>query len=346
MNEKKTFRRSDFHFDLPDELIAQEPAAERDASRLMVLYRRDGRIEHRNFSNIDAYMAPGDVLVMNNAKVMPARVFFRRTTGGLVEMMLSRRGEGGRWLVISNRTGRLGRGEVLTADRDPGIRVTIVGRIGDYLEIEAEPELTEGLLERIGSVPLPPYIRRDPGPKDRVRYQTVYAKESGSAAAPTAGFHFSPELLRNLGARGVETVFLTLDVSWGTFQPVRHEDLGLHTMHRETYHLPEGTADRVNRARREKRRVIAVGTTSLRVLESTFSGGVNVPGRGETGIFLHPPMEVRSIDGMLTNFHTPFSTLLMLVSAFGGYDRIMNAYRAAVEARYRFFSYGDAMLIV
>ena len=345
MADERTFRLSDFDFHLPEELIAQEPAAERDMSRLMVL-REDGLLEHRGFRDIVEYLREGDVVVFNDARVIPARVFFSRLSGGRVEFILTQRLDDYRWTAICNRTSRLIPGERLRAEAAGDVEIRVVSREGDHFIIESQTAMDRTVLEKIGEVPLPPYIRRASNELDGERYQTVYAREDGAAAAPTAGLHFTGGLLSEMAARGVHTVYLTLFVSWGTFQPVRQEEISLHRMHAERYLLPEATAGAVNRARAEGRRVIAAGTTSLRVLESTFDSGINRPGEGTTDIFIRPPHRPQSIDALITNFHTPRSTLLMLVAAFAGYDRIMEAYSRAVEMRYRFFSYGDAMIIL
>ena len=219
-------------------------------------------------------------------------------------------------------------------------------RFEDYLEIEANQNLDDKILKDIGEVPLPPYIKREYTKLDQERYQTVYARKGLAAAAPTAGLHFSKELMKKLMNKGIIFTYLTLHVSWGTFQPVKYDDLAEHKMYKERFYFPEESVIEVNRARNEGRRVVSVGTTTLRVLENTFTNGVNKSVYGETDLFIYPPYKIKSIDALITNFHTPYSTLLMLVSSFVGYDRIMNAYKVAVEERYRFFSYGDAMLII
>ncbi|TAL37141.1 MAG: tRNA preQ1(34) S-adenosylmethionine ribosyltransferase-isomerase QueA [Spirochaetes bacterium] len=337
---------SDFQFDLPDELVAQHPAEAREQSRLFVLRREPPAFEHAGFHELGSYLRPGDVLVFNDARVIPARLFFRRATGARVEIILASRLDSLRWHALANRTKRLKPGETLVCEGDPGVTVTVRGRAGEYIEVETSREFDDALLERIGAIPLPPYIRRPWRSEDRDRYQTVYARATGAVAAPTAGLHFTTGMLESLRASGVETVFLTLHVSWGTFQPVRTEDLSQHKMHRERYALSAESAGRINAARRDKRRVIAVGTTSLRVLEASLRDGMNEAGEGETDIFIYPPRRALSADGLITNFHTPGSTLLMLVSSFAGYDTVRAAYGEAVRMRYRFFSYGDAMLIL
>lgn len=346
MNSGHVYTLSDFDFDLPEELIAQEPAGERGASRLFVLNRATGERIHSQFTHLPDFLREGDLLVFNDSRVIPARIFFTRASGGAVEFVLARRLDTMRWYAISNKTARLKPGEILSTVADPSVTIRILGRTGEYLEIESSVEFTQELLDHIGKIPLPPYIRREPSEEDKARYQTVYAAKPGAVAAPTAGLHFTKEILSCIAQKKVQTAFVTLEVSWGTFQPVREENIEDHAMHSERYELSAETALAVNTARREGRRIIAVGTTSLRVLESSFNGTENVPGKGETAIFIRPPHTVRSVSSMITNFHTPKSTLLMLVSAFAGYDTIRDAYAEAVRERYRFFSYGDSMFII
>lgn len=343
---ERIFTLSDFQFELPDELIAQEPSQLRDRSRLLVLDRNTGLITHTVFNKISDYLNNGDVLVFNDAKVINARLFCKRSTGGAVEVVLARRISGPEWMVITNRTARLNAGEKLFSISDPSISMDILGREGEFVRVKTEPVFTRELLDRIGSIPLPPYIRRDFTENDRTRYQTIYASQGEAAAAPTAGLHFTQELLEDIRTKGIETHFLTLDVSWGTFQPVREQNLSLHHMHTEGYNITSETASALNIARKEGRRIIPVGTTSLRVLETVFNGNEYISGKGDTDIFIYPPRTVRSADCLVTNFHTPGSTLLMLVCSFGGYERMLNVYNTAVEMGYRFFSYGDAMLIL
>ncbi|HSV95864.1 MAG TPA: tRNA preQ1(34) S-adenosylmethionine ribosyltransferase-isomerase QueA [Spirochaetota bacterium] len=345
MTIERPYRLSDFDFNLPDELIAQEPVSERDASRLFVM-RRGGGLEHRMFRDIVEYLHEGDVLVFNDARVIPARVYFLRQSGARVEFILTGRLDELRWTAICDRTSRIKIGETLRAQGDEAVTIRVLSRGEDHFTIESGVALDDDVLNTIGVVPLPPYIRRDHSALDAERYQTVYARASGAVAAPTAGLHFSTELLSDIAARGIEFAYLTLFVSWGTFQPVRHEDIALHRIHSERFILPEASAAVINRARSQRRRIIAAGTTSLRVLESTFHDGANRAAEGVTDLFIYPPMVPRSVDALLTNFHTPRSTLLMLVAAFAGYDSIIEAYREAVSNRYRFFSYGDAMLIL
>ncbi len=342
----RVYTLNDYYFELPEELIAQYPAGERINARLFVLDRREPGYKHRVFYEIGEFFCKGDVLVINNARVIPARIFFKRKSGGLVEIVLTRRLSGDHWDVISNRTKKLMAGDILYSEIDPSIEIIIREKNDDILRIESNRELTDEVLKVIGAIPLPPYIKREPIELDNKRYQTVYAKAGTAAAAPTAGLHFTDDLIGDLKDKGIIFTELTLDVSWGTFQPVRNEDLSKHRMHSENFYLSSESAEIINKARKDKRRVIAVGTTSLRVLESTFIDGKNSPGIDKTDIFIYPPYQVNSIDALITNFHTPYSTLLMLVSAFAGYERIMNAYKAAVHEKYRFFSYGDCMLIL
>jgi S-adenosylmethionine:tRNA ribosyltransferase-isomerase len=346
---------NDFDYILPKELIAQQPLDQRDTSRLMVLRRDRQTIEHRSFSDLPAYLRPGDVLVANDTRVIPARLYGRKETGGWVEVFLLKdRTPGG-------ETGHIWECLIKSKRRiEPGMRIlfdeALSARVLDRAVDEAwrvslacSGDLYE-VLQRIGITPLPPYIRRQRGTEggsDRHRYQTVYASRDGAVAAPTAGFHFTPALIQELRQAGIETVYVTLHVGYGTFQPIRENIVEHHTMHTEALAVSQETADAVNRARAEKRRVIAVGTTSTRVLESmTDDNGMLRSGEGETGIFIYPGYRFKALDGLITNFHVPKSSLLLLVSAFAGRDFILRAYAEAVEQRYRFFSYGDAMLIL
>lgn len=342
----KLYTLEDFNYDLPEHLVAQNPPLNRSDSRLFVINKSKALFTHSSFSSIDKFLKPDDLLVFNNTKVIHARIFCERIHGGKVEVVLTRKLSDTIWLVICNRTKRLKTGELIYPINDKSINLKIIGRDGEYVKIESSEILSDDTLKRIGNIPLPPYIKRDVNPADDDRYQTVYAAESGAVAAPTAGLHFTDEILGSIKKMGVETLFLTLHVSWGTFSPVRENDLSRHLMHSEVYNIKKETSDALNRARKEGRRIIAVGTTSLRVLESVYSEGNFSPGSGETDIFIYPPYQVRSIDGLITNLHTPYSTLLMLVSAFAGYDLVMKAYREAVNMEYRFFSYGDSMLIL
>ncbi|MBE3550513.1 MAG: tRNA preQ1(34) S-adenosylmethionine ribosyltransferase-isomerase QueA [Brockia lithotrophica] len=355
-------RLSDFDYELPEDLIAQEPLPERDGSRLMVLHRVEGRWEHRHFRDLPDFLRPGDVLVFNDSRVIPARLYGRKAgTGARVELLLVEpRGDPWRWKVLARPARRLRPGTVveifpapseISERTSPALRATVEdvldgGLRGVRFDLGAEEEGDFfQLLERVGRVPLPPYVRREL--RDPERYQTVYARERGSVAAPTAGLHFTPELLAALADRGVTFAYVTLHVGLGTFRPVTEEDPTRHRMHEEPYRLPPETAEVLDAARREGQRILAVGTTSLRVLETVYRRhGRFVPEEGVTDLFLYPGVPVRSVQGLLTNFHLPRSTLLMLVAAFAGYELTMAAYRAAVQERYRFFSFGDAMFIL
>jgi len=342
---QKQYTLEDFNFDLPEEQIAQYPSDRRDDSRLLVLNREKKSREHGYFYDLPRYLSEECLLVFNNARVIHGRLYFRRSTGARIEVILTQKLGEMDWLIVCSRMKRLSEGEVLSSEIDSSITLTVKKRIDDYLEVMSNVVLSDELLEAIGELPLPPYIQRTPEKEDSERYQTVYASETGAVAAPTAGLHFTSELLQVLKDMQVDLEFLTLYVSWGTFQPVRNSNLAEHKMHRESFYLPDDTAAAINEARRDGKKIIAVGTTSLRVLESTYHNKENTAGVGDTDIFIYPPCDVQSIDGLITNFHTPYSTLLMLVSAFAGYDLIMDTYREAVEKNYRFFSYGDAMFI-
>ncbi len=336
----------DFDFNLPPELIAQHPARGRDLSRLLVLDRNSGTRVHGSFSSLPEFLREGDIMVFNDTRVINARIHCFKSTGGLMELLLTRKIDDHRWRAIATRMNRLKKGETVKTSEEPHLDIRITGRIGDEIEIETSVVLTDELLSRIGTMALPPYIRRSTSEEDLDRYQTVYARNTGAVAAPTAGLHFTDDLFKAIKNRGVKIAFVTLNVSWGTFQPVRSQDISTHLMHSESYVIDEKTAESINTAREAGHRIIAVGTTSLRVLETTLRDGRNISGTGETDIFIYPPHRVMSVDCLITNFHTPRSTLLMLVSAFAGYERIMEAYREAIAMKYRFFSYGDAMIII
>ncbi len=356
-------RTADFSFDLPPELIAQHPAPRRDASRLLVLNRADGHIEHRRFPDLLEFLRAGDVLVLNDSRVLPARLRgFKPASGGEVEALLVGENAPHDWWTMLRPGKRVRAGTRLefkpANPRAAGrLAATVVAKNSEGLyRLEFDRADVREALEDFGEVPLPPYIQRPgaPAPVDRERYQTVFARPPGSVAAPTAGLHFTPELLDRARARGVEVRFLTLHVGLGTFAPVKAARVEDHVMHEEAYELPAGTAAAINAARAQGRRVIAVGTTSVRVLESVAAecGGALTPRRGRTRLFIHPPHRFRVVDVLLTNFHLPGSTLLMLVCAFAapggthGRDLVLAAYAEAVRKRYRFFSYGDAMLLL
>lgn len=347
MTDTRRYTLDDFDYHLPDELVAQFPLPQRQSSRLLILDANNKEAVHESFSNIPSYFNENDILIFNDAKVIPARIICRRATGAVLEIVLTRRDKHtNHWTAVSNRLKRLKEGEILHPVNDDTVAIKIVKRKEDEIIIDTIPALTDDILEKIGQLPLPPYIHRPPEETDKERYQTVYAKNPGAAAAPTAGLHFTDDILERLRQKGVSICFLTLYVSLGTFQPVRTDDISKHEMHAEEYYLPAETAEKIYEAKNKGGRVIAVGTTSLRVLESVYHNGTYKHGFGETGLYIYPPYQIKSIDGLITNFHTPKSTLLMLVASFAGYDCIMDAYRTAVKERYRFFSYGDAMLII
>ncbi|MDR0293949.1 MAG: tRNA preQ1(34) S-adenosylmethionine ribosyltransferase-isomerase QueA [Oscillospiraceae bacterium] len=335
-----------FAYDLPEELIAQTPAERRDGSRLMVLDRKTGGVRHRFFYDLPEFLRHGDCLVVNNSRVLPARLAGRRENGGAAEVLLLRDLGGDRWkcLVKPGKSLRTGARVVFGGDRLTGV-VEDMGPGGERIVRFAYGGGWDELLRELGAAPLPPYIRRKP--PDSERYQTVYAKPPGSAAAPTAGLHFTAELLDRLRGMGVQIAEITLHVGLGTFQPVTADDVRDHVMHTEWYEIPGTAAETVNRARAAGGRIVAVGTTSCRTLESAVSPcGKLLTGSGETGIFITPGYSFRMTDALITNFHLPQSTLLMLVSAFCTREMILSAYGEAIRERYRFFSFGDAMLIV
>ena len=338
-------KKSDFYFDLPEELIAQTPLERRDASRLLVLNKKTGELEHRHFYDLPEYLHEGDCLVMNDSRVLPARLLGCRSSGGSVELVLLRDLGEGKWECLS-RPGRktkpgtelsFGEGELtatVLAVTEGGNRIVQFHYEGIFLEV----------LERLGKMPLPPYIKAELN--DAERYQTVYSREVGSAAAPTAGLHFTQELLQKLADKGVRLCYVTLHVGLGTFRPVKEEEIEDHPMHAEFCMIPEETARIVNETKKNGGRVIAVGTTSCRTLESFASAdGALSPSSGWTDIFIYPGYRFKCIDALITNFHLPESTLIMLVSALAGRETILHAYETAVKERYRFFSFGDAMLI-
>lgn len=340
-------RTSDYDFDLPAELIAQRPAARRDESRLMVVDRRAGSITHRVFRELPEYVQPGDVLTLNTTRVVRARLLGTVATGGRAEVFVLRRSEGGLYEAMVHPGARLRPGRLVHVA--PGLDVEIVSTTDRgtrlvRLVTDLDPDQA---LERHGHVPLPPYVARGDEAEDAERYQTVYGREPGSVAAPTAGLHFTAALLDEIERRGARRAELVLHVGIGTFKPVEVDDPADHPMHEEWYTVPEEAARRIAAARRDRARVWAVGTTTLRTLESVVQpDGTARAGSGETRIFIRPPAVVRSADVLVTNFHLPRSTLMMLVAAFAGYDLTMRAYETAIAERYRFYSYGDAMLIV
>ena len=338
-------KKSDFSFYLPEELIAQTPIEKRDASRLLCLDKKTGAMEHRHFYDLPDFLREGDCLVLNNSRVLPARLIGMRPSGGAIELVLLRDLGENRWECLS-RPGRktkpgqkiiFGEGELQAVVEETvsgGNRIVRFSYDGIFLEV----------LEHLGKMPLPPYIRQEL--KDPERYQTVYSKELGSAAAPTAGLHFTQDLLETIRKKGILTEFVTLHVGLGTFRPVKEEEIEDHEMHSEFCLIPSETADAVNRTRKNGGRIIAVGTTSCRTLESfSREDGMLEPASGWTNIFIYPGYRFKCIDALITNFHLPESTLIMLVSALAGRENILNAYNTAVAERYRFFSFGDAMFI-
>ena len=340
-------RVSDFDYRLPPELIAQEPLADRASSRLLVLDRASGSIRHTGFTDFVDLVAPLDVLVLNVSRVIPARLYGKRESGNAAELLLVRALPDGTWLAMGHPGGKLKPGRTVRFGDDSAVeivevlggglrRVTFVGQLD-----------AAATLAKYGTVPLPPYIRRLPRPEDRGRYQTVYAEHDGSVAAPTAGLHFTPELLERIKRRGTAVATLDLQIGPGTFKPVDVDDLADHPMHAEAYRVSDDAAELINARRKAGGRVWAVGTTVVRTLETVAApGGTIRPGAGDTSLFVYPPYTFRAVDRLLTNFHLPRSTLLMLVCAFGGYEHVMRAYREAVKERYRFYSYGDAMVAV
>lgn len=338
-------KKSDFHFDLPAELIAQAPLAERSASRMLVLDGAGDRLVDGRFRDLLALLQPGDLLVFNDTRVIPARLFGRKSTGGEVEVLIERvlSGPVVRAQMRASKTPKEG----TRLELGDGVPATVLGRDGEFFLIRFEtPEPLESVLHRIGRMPLPPYIKDVDHQRDTMRYQTVFARELGAVAAPTAGLHFDAPLLDELQARGVQFGHVTLHVGAGTFQPMRVESVHEHTMHSEWLNVGAELCERMRATRAAGRRVVAVGTTVVRALESAMRDGEVKPFAGETRIFIFPGYRIRSVDALVTNFHLPESTLLMLVSAFAGRERVLAAYRHAVEQRYRFFSYGDAMFIV
>lgn len=334
---------TDFRFDLPEELIAQQPSERRGESRLMVVNRSSGGFEHGRVAELASYIPEGSLMVFNDSRVRRARLYAQSPGGGHVEVLLLKREGPCLWAVMTTRMAKQTPGRRLELPEGLGLTV-VEAREGERL-VRLDRELDDAYLERNGHLPLPPYIRRQDLDSDAERYQTVYAREQGSSAAPTAGLHFTPAILDSLRSRGIELRFVTLHVGLGTFLPVRAERIEEHRMHSEDYTVPEDTALAVNKAKADGRPVIAVGTTSVRTLESAWEGGALRAGPGSTSIFMYPGYRFRVPDMVFTNFHTPESTLLMLVSAFAGRELILKAYREAVDKRYRFFSYGDAMLI-
>lgn len=338
---------SDFDYDLPPEQIAQHPLPDRSASRLLVLDRASGTTKHLHFRDLPGLIPAGDALVLNTSRVIPARLHGKRETGSVAELLLVREQPDGTWIAMGHPGGKLKPGRRVTVGDDSAVEILeILG--GGLRRVRFVGSLdARATLAKYGKVPLPPYIQRAPDATDSERYQTVYAAHDGSVAAPTAGLHFTPELLADIHARQVRVASLDLHVGPGTFKPVETDDLAQHRMHAEPFDITPGAAQIVNHALQKKRGVWAVGTTVVRALESSVEANGSVrAGTGETSLFIRPPYDFRIVNHLITNFHLPRSTLLMLVCAFGGYERVMQAYREAVREGYRFYSYGDAMLIL
>lgn len=339
----KSLDTYDYH--LPEELIAQTPLDKRDESRLLVFDRKTKETYHRHFKDITDFLRKGDVLVVNNTRVLPARLLAKKSTGALVEILLLKRINMTDWEVLLKPGKRVKIGNILTINDELKCELLEIKDDGNRIVRFYFKGVFEEILNRVGSMPLPHYIHEKLN--DKERYQTVYNKVLGSAAAPTAGLHFTDELLQKIRDMGVEILELTLDVGLGTFRPCKEKDITKHIMHSEHYSLSQEVADKINKAKRENRRVIAVGTTSVRTLEAVAQKGVPlVADEGETDIFIYPPYDFKVVDALITNFHLPKSTLIMLVSAFAGYENTMDIYETAVENQYRFFSFGDAMFII
>ncbi len=338
---------SDFYYDLPPELIAQTPLSCRDQSRLLVLPLSGDPIEHKKFYNILDYLHEGDCLIMNDSKVLPARIFGQKETGAVIELLLLKNKGLDRWecLVKPGKKARIG-ANIKISDSLSCEIVNVLEDGNRLIEFQYDHARSiYEILDEVGTMPLPPYIKEKL--EDQGRYQTVYAKEVGSAAAPTAGLHFTEELLQKIRQRGVSIGYVTLHVGLGTFRPVKVDSVEKHVMHTESYFVPQETVDLIKKTKRSGGRVISVGTTSTRTLESAYNAnGECVKPYGDTNIFIYPGYDFKMVDGLITNFHLPESTLIMLVSALAGKERILDAYKVAVDEKYRFFSFGDAMLIV
>jgi len=341
--EQNTMKTSDFGFELPDELIARFPMAERSASRMLCLNGDSGALDHKIFRDIENLLEPGDLLVFNNTRVIPARIYGQKASGGKLEALIERVVDQHHVLahLKSSRSPKPGQMIQLA-----GVDVEVTGRQGALFELHFKDERPVlDILEEQGEMPLPPYMDREEQEEDKERYQTVYAEKDGAVAAPTAGLHFDDPLMERLKAKGIEFGFVTLHVGAGTFQPVKVDDVTEHEMHAEYVEVDEALCEQVRAARARGNRVVAVGTTSVRSLESASQSGEIQPFYDDTRIFIYPGYEFKSVDALITNFHLPESTLIMLVSAFAGKSHVMNAYEVAVQERYRFFSYGDCMFI-
>lgn len=336
-------KRTDFSYELPSELIAQVPLEQRSASRLLCFERQSGRLTDAQFSDLSQLLNPGDLLVFNNTEVIPARLYGTKASGGRVEILVERLLSQDECLaqVRASKSPKAG-GIIVLED---GSKLQVLGREDSFFHLRAVAGDLMSLLQGLGHMPLPPYITREDTEYDRQRYQTVFAETPGAVAAPTAGLHFDKELLDQLADAGVESATVTLHVGAGTFQPVRADNIEDHLMHAEWLHVPQSTCDAIDAAKARGGRVVAVGTTAVRSLETAAQGGTLKPFSGDSRIFIYPPYKFQVVDALITNFHLPESTLLMLVSAFAGREQSLKAYRHAVEKRYRFFSYGDAMFI-
>lgn len=335
--------KHDFYFQLPPELIAQYPLPQRGDSRLLVYHRQTQRYEHARVNEICSFLQPGDLLVMNDSRVIPARLYATKETGGKAELLIERLTGTHSFLAHIKVSKALKSGSVLYLEKE--WRIKILAKHDDLYACQVEGDLDK-MLEQVGHIPLPPYINRHDDEQDAERYQTVYAQHKGSVAVPTAGLHFDQALIEELKNKGIKIAFSTLHVGAGTFRPVRCEDIQNHKMHREQFVVSEELCHVVNSTRAKKGRVIAVGTTALRSLESAAQGGILKPCRGDTDIFIYPGYTFQICDGLMTNFHLPESTLLMLVSAFMGHTQAMNLYQEAISNGYRFFSYGDTSLLI
>jgi S-adenosylmethionine:tRNA ribosyltransferase-isomerase len=341
------YHASDFEYTLPGELIAQHPLPDRAASRLLVLERANGRVRHGAFSDLEQLLTPPDVLVLNTSRVIPARLHGLRESGAPAELLLIKEEGDGSWLALGHPGGKLKPGRMVRFGDESAAEILEVLGGGLRRLRFTGPLDARATMARYGAVPLPPYIHRPPGEADRDRYQTVYAEHDGSVAAPTAGLHFTPALLQGIAASGVAIARLDLHVGPGTFKPVADDDLERHVMHAESYAVSPEAARTINERRAAGGKVWAIGTTVVRTLEQVADAAGRIrPGVGETRLFIHPPYAFRAVDRLVTNFHLPRSTLLMLVCAFGGYEPVLAAYADAVRERYRFYSYGDAMAII
>jgi len=336
-------KKSDFNYLLPESLIAQNPLAERDASRLLCMDKNSGHLTDRQFIDFIDLINDRDLLVFNNTKVIPARLYGKKQSGGKIEILIERLLDNHHALAHIKASKSPKAGAMIELEQ--GYSCTVQGRDDDLFIVEFASMTIMELLDLIGHIPLPPYITRADDVSDLTRYQTVFAKEAGAVAAPTAGLHFNEALMANIKALNIQTAFVTLHVGSGTFQPVRAENLVDHVMHKEYFAVPQATVDAVQRTREQGGRVIAIGTTAVRALESASTSGQLSAGFGDTALFITPGYAFKSVDALLTNFHLPESTLLMLISAFAGYDEIRNAYQHAIKESYRFFSYGDAMFL-